>query len=359
MSTTLTLQRLAELVGGSLEGGHPETVVTGPNSIIQAASGEITFLGNDRYLSALATTRASAVLVPLDFKPTALLPKFALIRVENPTLAFSTVIRQFGPPSRAFHAGVHPGAVVASSAQFDPERVSIGPGAVIEEDVVIGDGTAIHAGVFVGHGTRLGSDCVLHANCSIKDSCLLGDRVVIHSGTVIGSDGFGFEFSQGRHQKIDQVGIVQIDNDVEIGSCVTVDRARFGRTWIGEGTKIDNLVQIAHNVVIGRHCLIVAQVGISGSTRIGDYVTLAGQVGIAGHLEIADRVVLLAKSGVTKSITESGTYTGYPARPLMEGRRILSAPGKIPEMMERIRQLEKKLAALEQTANLCAESASA
>lgn len=349
MSTSLTLQRLAELVGGTLEGGSPDTVVTGPNSITQAVPGEITFLGNDRYLSALAATRATAALVSLDFHTH--VPGLALIRVENPTLSFSGVIRQFGPPPLAFHPGVHATATVASTAQFDPQRVSIGPGAVIEEDVVLGEGTVVHAGVFIGRGTRIGSDCEFHANCCIKDRCLLGDRVIIHSGSIIGSDGFGFEFVQGRHQKIDQVGIVQIDNDVEIGSCTTVDRARFGRTWIGEGTKIDNLVQIGHNVIIGKHCLIVAQVGISGSTHIGNYVTLAGQVGIAGHLEIADRVILLAKSGVTKNLTEPGTYTGFPARPLMEGRRLLSAPAKIPEMMERIRQLEKKLAALEQAAN--------
>ncbi len=345
MSTSITHQRLAELVGGELVQGAPEGVVTGLNSISEAGPGEVTFLGNDRYQAALRTTRATAVLVARDFNET---PEgLAVIRVDNPTLAFSSVIRHFGPPARAFQAGVHPAAVVASSAQFDPLRVSIGPGAVIEDDVAIGDGTAIHAGAFVGHGSRLGADCVLHANCTIKERSRIGDRVIIHSGTVIGSDGFGYEFTHGRHSKVEQVGIVQIDDDVEIGSCTTIDRARFGRTWIGEGTKIDNLVQIAHNVIIGRHCVIVSQVGISGSTRIGDYVTIAGQVGIAGHLEIADQVTLLAKSGVTKSLHEPGAYTGFPAKPLMEGRRQLAASAKIPEMLERLKELEKKLAALE------------
>jgi len=302
-------------------------------------------LGNDRYLNALRTTQATVVLVAPNFAEP--LEGIALIRVENPTLAFSTVIRYFGPPSREFRPGVHPSAVVAGSARFNPEFVSIGPCAVIEEDVEIGDGTVVHAGVFIGHGARMGQDCVLHANCTIKDRTQIGNRVIIHSGAAIGADGFGYEFTQGHHKKIEQVGIVQIDDDVEIGSCTTIDRARFGRTWIGEGTKIDNLVQIAHNVVIGQHSIIVSQVGISGSTKIGSRVTVAGQVGIAGHLEITDQVTLLAKTGVTKSITEPGAYTGFPAKPLMEGRRILSAPSKIPEMLERIKELEKKLAALE------------
>lgn len=345
MSTSITHQRLAELVGGQLFQGDPEGVVTGLNSISEAEPGDVTFLGNERYLNALRSTHATAALVAADFEEP--LPKIALIRVENPTLAFSSVIRFFGPPSREFHAGVHPSAVVAQSAQFNPEQVSIGPCAVIEENVIIGDGTTIHAGVFIGHGARLGMDCVLHANCTIRDMTQIGNRVIIHSGSAIGTDGFGYQFSQGRHQKIEQVGIVQIDDDVEIGSCTTIDRARFGRTWIGEGTKIDNLVQIAHNVVIGQHSIVVSQVGISGSTHIGSHVTIAGQVGIAGHLEISDQVTLLAKAGVTKNITEPGAYTGFPAKPLMEGRRMLSAPAKIPEMMERIRELEKKLAALE------------
>lgn len=345
MSTSITHQRLAELVGGELFQGDPQGLVTGLNSISEAAVGDVTFLGNDRYLTALRSTKATAALVAKDFAEP--LEGIALIRVENPTLAFSSVIRYFGPPAREFQPGVHPSAVVSSSAQFDPERVSIGPCVVIEDGVVLGDGTVVHAGVFIGHGSRLGSECVLHANCTIKDRTIIGNRVIIHSGSAIGTDGFGYEFVKGRHQKIEQVGIVQIDDDVEIGSCTTIDRARFGRTWIGEGTKIDNLVQIAHNVVIGKHCLVVSQVGISGSTHIGNYVTIAGQAGIVGHLEIGNQVTILAKSGVTKSLSESGVYAGFPARPLMESRRLQAAPTKIPEMLDRIRELEKRLKALE------------
>jgi UDP-3-O-[3-hydroxymyristoyl] glucosamine N-acyltransferase len=202
----------------------------------------------------------------------------------------------------------------------------------------------------------IGENCELHPNVVIRERCILGNRVTIHSGSVIGSDGFGYEMYEGRHVKIEQVGIVQIEDDVEIGSCTTIDRARFGRTLIGEGTKIDNLVQIGHNCVLGKHCIIVSQTGISGSTRIGNNVTMGGQVGVAGHLVIGDKVMLFAKSGVTKSIPDAGAYTGYPAKPLMEGRKMLTYPARVPELMERIKKLERRLAALESgTADTSAE----
>jgi UDP-3-O-[3-hydroxymyristoyl] glucosamine N-acyltransferase len=347
MNSSINLQKLAGLVGGELAVGPAEAVITGINSIMDAGPGDATFLGNVRYLPALKTTRASVALVPEDLDVSEVPPALALIRVSNPTLAFSSVIRFFGPPSREFVPGVHETATVASDAVFDPQKVSIGPHAVIEEGVKIGDGSTIHAGASIGRGVSLGMDCVIHSNAVVKERCVLGNRVILHSGSVIGSDGFGYELVQGRHQKIDQVGIVQIDDDVEIGSCTTIDRARFGRTWIGEGTKIDNLVQIGHNCILGKHCIIVSQTGISGSTRLGNYVTMGGQVGVAGHLEIGDQVMFLAKSGVTKSIHQPGAYTGFPARPLMEGRKMLSLPAKIPDLLERVRELEKKIATLE------------
>lgn len=345
MSHKITHQRLAELVGGELIQGDPEGAVTGLNSISEAVAGEVTFLGNARYLSALKTTQATAVLVGPDFAEP--LEGKALIRVANPTFAFSSVIRHFGPPARDFTAGVHADASVSAKATFNPQQVSIGAGAVIGDDVVIGDGTTVSPGVVIGHGTRIGEDCLLHANCTIADRCILGNRVIIHSGTVIGSDGFGYEFVKGRHVKIDQVGIVQIDDDVEIGASCSVDRARFGRTWIGAGTKIDNQVQIAHNAVVGKHCIIVSHVALAGSVRLGDYVTLAGQVAIGGHLEICSQVTVLAKSGVTKSITEPGAYMGFPAKPLMEGRRLVAAQNRVSDLIDRVRALEKRLAALE------------
>lgn len=345
MSSAITVQELSKLVAGQILQGDAAAVVTGINSLQDAGPGEATFLGNARYLKALQETRASAVLVPPGFSEPA--PEgVAMVAVENPTLAFSSVIKMFGPESREVRMGVHASAVVADTAVFDRSRVSVGPCAVIEDGAVIGDGTVIHAGAYVGTGVRLGEDCLLHADSVVKDNCVLGNRVVIHSGAVIGTDGFGYELIDGRHRKIDQVGIVQIDDDVEIGSCTTIDRARFGKTWIGEGTKIDNLVQIGHNVTIGKHCILCAQTGISGSTRLGDYVVMAGQVGVAGHLRIGDRVTFLAKSGVTKDCLEAGAYTGFPAKPLMEGRRMLAAPAKVPELVDRVRELEKKLEAL-------------
>lgn len=342
---TMTIQQLVELVEGTLLCGDPGLEVRGLNSIAEAQIGDVTFLGNTRYAAALADSAASAVLVPVGFQSA--LGDKAFIEVENPTLAFSRVIRQFGPKKPAVHRGVHELATVDPTARFDPEHVSIGPGVYVGEGAVIGRGTILWAGCFIGAGVVLGEDCELHPNVVVRERCVLGKRVVIHSGSVIGSDGFGYELHEGRHVKIEQVGIVEIEDDVEIGSCTTIDRARFGRTKIGEGSKIDNLVQIGHNCSLGKHCIIVSQTGISGSTRLGDHVTMGGQVGVAGHLVISDRVILLAKSGVTKSIPEPGAYTGYPAKPLMEGRKMLTYPGRVPELLERVRQLERRLAALE------------
>lgn len=346
---TMTVGSLAQLVGGRVVCGDLEATVKGLNSIAEAEPGDVTFLGNTRYAASLKASRATAVLVPEDFQGTD--GDMACIAVENPTLAFSQVIRQFGPKKPLARWGVNDLALVDSSARFDADQVSIGVGVYVGEGATLGNGTILWPGCFVGTGAVIGENCELHPNVVIRERCVLGKRVVIHSGSVIGSDGFGYEMSGGRHVKIEQVGIVEIEDDVEIGSCTTIDRARFGRTWIGEGTKIDNLVQIGHNCVLGKHCIIVSQTGISGSTRIGDHVTMGGQVGVAGHLVIGDKVVLFAKSGVTKSIPEAGAYTGYPAKPLMEGRKMLTYPGRVPELMERIRKLEKRLAALEVAAS--------
>jgi UDP-3-O-[3-hydroxymyristoyl] glucosamine N-acyltransferase len=267
--------------------------------------------------------------------------------VADPSRSFELIVETYGFQPAPFEAGVHPSAVVAGSVKFDAAKVSVGPNAVIEAGVELADGVEIGAGCFVGRNARIGSGSKLFANSTVHAECILGSGVILHSSVVIGGDGFGYEFSQGRHRKVRQAGIVQIDNEVEIGAGTTVDRARFGRTWIGEGTKIDNLVQIGHNCIIGKHCIIVSQTGISGSTRLGNYVTMGGQVGVAGHLEICDQAMFFAKSGVTKSIHQPGAYTGFPARPLMEGRKMLSLPAKIPDLLDRVRELEKKIAALE------------
>jgi UDP-3-O-[3-hydroxymyristoyl] glucosamine N-acyltransferase len=345
LNTTLTHQALAALVGGKLVQGSPDGIISGLNSLDQATAGEVAFLGNPRYAAQLKTTQATAVLVAEDFDEE--VPDKALIKVKNPTLAFSVVIEFFGPKTRPFVAGIHSSAVVSASAKFDVTKIYVGPCVIIEDDAVIGDGTSLHGGVFIGQGAVVGSGCLLHANATVQRHCVLGDRVIIHSGAVIGSDGFGYELVKGCHQKIPQVGIVQLEDDVEVGACSTIDRARFGKTYIGAGTKIDNLVQIAHNVTTGKHCVIVSQTAIAGSTRLGNYVVTAGQCGIAGHLTIGDQITFLARSGVTKDHQEAGYYTGFPAKPLAEGRRLMIAAARVPVLSKKIRDLEKRLAALE------------
>jgi UDP-3-O-[3-hydroxymyristoyl] glucosamine N-acyltransferase len=232
--------------------------------------------------------------------------------------------------------------VLGNRVEIDP-TASIHPGAVIESGVRIGPRTVVGAHSFVGRGSQLGDDCIIYPNVVLREHSILGSRVIIHSGAVIGSDGFGFQFEKGRHRKVPQTGHVQIDDDVEIGACTTIDRARFGRTWIQTGTKIDNLVQIAHNVVIGPHCLIVAQTGISGSARLGRYVTLAGQVGVVGHVEIGDEVVVAAKSGVSKDTPAKQQLLGMFGIPIKEARELIAHYHRLPRTAARIKALEVQI----------------
>ena len=314
-------------------------IITGVAGAREAGEGDVTFFGNAKYLAQLKTTRATAALVPKDFAEQ--IPAIA-IRVENPSLAFAQLVAKFAPPPVEFAPGVHPSAVIGRDVILG-ERVSIQPFVVIEEGARIGAGTVVGAHGYIGHGAVIGAGCHFASGVTVGARCLVGNRAIIHSGAVLGSDGFGFEFSGGRHVKIPQTGIVQVDDDVEIGANTTIDRARFGRTWIGEGTKIDNLVQIAHNVVIGKHCVIVSQTGISGSTRLGDYVTLAGQVGVAGHIEIGDQAIVGAKSGVTKSLSGKEMFMGFPAAPAKEFRERVARIGRLPKLAERVRRLEQIL----------------
>jgi UDP-3-O-[3-hydroxymyristoyl] glucosamine N-acyltransferase len=239
-----------------------------------------------------------------------------------------------------FTPGVHPTAVIGEGVQFDPAKVRIAPHAVIEDGVVIADGVEIGAGCFVGRNARIGAGAKLFANVTVHTGCLLGQRVILHSGVVIGADGFGYEFDKGRHRKVRQAGIVQIDDEVEIGAGSMVDRARFGRTWIGEGTKIDNLVQIGHNVVIGKHCIIVAATAIAGSAQIGDYVVIAAQCGIAGHVKIGSQATLAARCGVTKDLPGGAAYMGFPAIPVHDERRRLAGINRLPNLTARVKKLE-------------------
>jgi len=345
-SSNLSLSQLAALVGGQFPFvGDPKTpelcelLISGVAGASEAGPTDVTFLGNAKYLPALKHSKAGAALVPLDFDETA---SPLLIRVGNPSLEFAKLVAHFAPKPIEWAPGIHPTAVLGSGVILG-ENVSVQPYAVLEPGVRVGVGTVIGSHSYLGHGSRLGAHCFLHPRVVVGERCLVGDRVILHSGVVLGSDGFGFENVEGRHVKIAQVGIVQVDDDVEIGANTTVDRARFGRTWIQEGTKIDNLVQIAHNVIVGRHSLLVAQAGISGSTKLGDRVTLAGQVGVVGHIEIGSNVVVGAQSGVSKSLEPAALYMGTPAVPAAEYREQVAYLRRLHKLVDRVSKLEQTL----------------
>jgi UDP-3-O-[3-hydroxymyristoyl] glucosamine N-acyltransferase len=330
--------QLAELVGGIIE-GDPELKITGVSDIFDATKGQITFLSNPRYESAVEKTKASAIVVSKNYKGSS---PATLIRVESPSLAFSTIISLFCPKPVTYEPGIHPTAIIGKEVGIGKE-VSIQPYAVIEDGVKIGDRVIIGAFVFIGKESVIGENSFLYPHVTVRERTVIGKRVILHSGVVVGSDGFGYERKNGKHEKIPQVGIVQIDDDVEIGANTTIDRGRFGKTWIQEGSKIDNLVQIAHNVVIGKHSIIAAQTGISGSTSLGNQVTLAGQVGIAGHIHIGDGATITAQSGVTKDVPPYSVLSGRHARPIQLTHKLEVLYNRLPEIWERLKKLEKQL----------------
>ena len=334
-----TLQELADLCGGVLR-GDPALKITGAASLSEAVPGEISFYADPRYMSRLKKTHASAIFVASDFSEKT---DVAQIRVPNPSKAFEQVVLKLAPKPIAFAPGIHPTAIIDPSAKLGTD-VSIQPHTVIEANASIGSKTVVGAGCYVGHESAIGDSCLIYPNVTIRERSRIGARVIIHSGVVIGADGFGFESIEGRHQKIPQIGIVQIDDDVEIGANTTIDRARFGRTWIQEGVKIDNLVQIAHNVIVGKNSIIAAQTGISGSTRIGEKVMMAGQVGVIGHLTIEDNTVIAAQSGISKDLP-GGAWFGSPAVPLPEAKRQIAWIHRLGKLFERVKALEKKLGA--------------
>ncbi len=336
-----TLHELTQLTGGRLLRGDPSRVISGISSLETATEHDICFLGNAKYLSQFQKSLAGACLVAPE--TTGAPEAMALIEVTNPTLAFSAVIAHFAANDHSFVPGIHPRAIVDPSAVLDPTRVCIHAGAVIMAGAVIGDGTEIFPNAVVGSNVTIGKDCLIYQNVSIRERCVLGDRVVLQPGAVIGSDGYGYQFAEGRHQKIPQVGIVEIGDDVEVGANTTIDRARFGKTMIGEGTKIDNLVQIGHNVEIGKHCLIIALTGIAGSAKLGNYVTCAAQVGIAGHLEIGDKAVLAARTGVTGDLEGGQTYLGHPAQPMKQELKNVAHLRRLPKLIDEIKELKRKV----------------
>src|SRR5438552_8633166 len=318
--------------------GDPARQITGAASLVEAIDGEVSFFNNPKYGAHLRKTRASAVFVPADFSEQ--IPA-AQIRVSNPAKAFEQVVLKLAPKPIKVAPGIHPSAIVDPSVKLGT-GVSIQPHVVIEKGATIGDFTVIGAGSYVGHETIVGENCIIYPHVTIRERTRIGSRVVIHSGAIIGADGFGFEPAEGRYEKVPQVGIVQIDDDVEIGANTTIDRVRFGRTWIQAGAKIDNLVQVGHNVVIGKDTVIAAQTGIAGSVRIGKRVMIGGQVGIIGHIEIADGTLIGAQTGVSKNLN-GGVWWATPSVPLKEAKVQLAWVRRLGEFFERIKKLETKL----------------
>lgn len=335
-----SLNGLAELTGTRLQ-GDAELMISGVNSLDEAAPGEISFLANKKYAKLLEQSRAGAVVIPEGVVTS----KAALVS-KNPYADFVKILTLFAPPIPLPEPGIHPTALVDPTAQL-AEEVAIGPYCVIGPGVVIGRGSKVVAQAFIAPHCVLGEDCILYPQVVIRERCRLGNRVILNPGVVIGGDGFGFAPDQGRYHKIPQIGIVVIEDDVEIGSNTTIDRAALNETRIGEGTKIDNLVMVAHNVIIGRHTVIAGQAGLSGSAKVGDHVMLGGQAGIAGHLTIGDKVVVGGQSGVSKNIPAGQFMDGTPARPFRTNMREQAELGRIGDLRKKIHDLEKRLEALE------------
>ena len=343
MSLVRTSTEIAQLCRGRLQ-GITDLAVTGVAALAEAQPADVSFLGNDKYASQVLPSRAGVVLVPENF-PEPVPAGRAWVFCADPSAAFNQIVELFAPPPIAFAPGRHPRACVDDTAVV-PASVHVGACAVIEAGAVIGDGAVIGAGTYVGHDVRIGAGCLIYPNVSIRERCVLGNKVIVHCGTVIGADGFGYIPNPSGHIKVPQVGIVPIDDDVEIGANVTIDRARFGRTWIKRGVKIDNLVQVAHNVVIGELSFIIAQVGISGSSRIGRGCVLWGQAGMAGHLELGDGAQAMAQSGIAKSVPPGGRVVGSPAVPEREFVRDLFNVHRVDKLAAQIKLLQRELAEL-------------
>lgn len=335
-----TLRELADFLGGKII-GNPDTQIKGVSGIENAKEGDITFIASPKYIDAAKNTNASAIIAPEDIPGC----NAAKLVVKNPYLGFARTVELFLVRKREPH-GVDDKANIGNNVTLGKD-ISIFAYAVIDNDVKVGDRVTIYPGVFVGRGSVIGNDTIIYANNAIREETSIGQRVIIHSNCSIGGDGFGFVQEKGKHLKIPQVGNVVIEDDVEVGANVCIDRATLGTTIVRKGTKIDNHVQIAHNVDIGENCILVSQVGISGSCKIGNNVVLAGQVGIADHIRIGDNVIVGAKSGVGRNVPANSLISGAPAYEHSKWRRTQACLPKLSDAFKTIRSLEKRIKHLE------------
>jgi UDP-3-O-[3-hydroxymyristoyl] glucosamine N-acyltransferase len=332
-----TAAQIAEQLRGEVI-GDGSVELTGFAPADCARNGDLTFAEKEIHFTAAEQSQAAAILVTGEF---AVSSKKVLIRVPNARVAMARLLPVFFPPDQ-YLPGIHPSAVIAPTAQIDP-TAHIGPNCVVGARVRLGARSVLMGGNHLGRDCQIGDDVRLFPNVVIYAQSQIGHRVIIHAGTAIGSDGYGYVLDEGRHRKVLQVGNVIIHDDVEIGANTAIDRGTLGSTVIGQGTKIDNLVHIAHNVVIGRHCLILGQVGFAGSTRLGDYCVIASQSGIAGHLKLGNQVTIAAKSGVMRDISDGEKLLGIPAMPDKQAKRQIIASQQLPEMIRRMRKLEKEV----------------
>ncbi len=344
----LSVKQLVDIIGGVVKHGDTAVGIEGVEAIERATAGQLAFVANRKYASYLKTTAASAVIIPdeEEFYADASASTPVLIAHPQPYFAFMLALRHFHPDDLGITPGVDPTAAVGEEVKLGDD-VHLGKNVVVEDGATIGAGSKILAGSYVGRAVTIGEKSTIGPNVTVLTRRTRGNRVRIHPGTVIGADGFGYAEQHGVHHKIPQVGRVVIGDDVEIGACVCIDRATMGETRIGNGTKIDNLVQLAHNVEIGEHSLVVSQVGVSGSTKIGRHVILAGQAGLIGHLRIGDNVIVAAQAGVGHDLPEGARVLGSPAREIGLSKRLHVYTGRLPEMAKKIKELEKRLKVLE------------
>jgi UDP-3-O-[3-hydroxymyristoyl] glucosamine N-acyltransferase len=348
----MTVNEIAEHINADVI-GDGGIAIHGIAKIEEAGPGQISFIANKKYFKYLATTSASAVIIGSSVDRSVLPDRenpLVYLRTDDPYIAFLFVLQLFNPPVPVLPPGIHPTAVVPDDAVLG-ESVAVGAHVVLGARCRVGNSTVIAHGSVLGDDVSVGENSLLYPNVTVREGCRIGSKVIIHSGTVIGSDGFGFAPQRdGSYKKIPQTGIVVVEDDVEIGSNCSVDRATMGETRICRGVKLDNLIQVAHNVTIGENTVIAAQSGISGSTKVGNRCIIAGQVGIIGHIEIADGVTIAAQSGIPKSITKPGTtYFGYPAKEHRRALRIEAVIRRLPELAQEVEALQKELAALKKS----------